>query len=179
MSAAENLVRPGPPPGTVDPRAPRVGAAITSVLLIIGVFLSLIGTSTGGNLGGLSLGQRVADPGFLMQLVVAVLFAWSLIAPASQPLTVIFRRLVRPRLAPPTEWEDARPPRFAQAVGLTVVGIGLLLHLIGVPWALVIAGSAAFIAAFLNAAIGFCLGCEIYLLLVRAGLIGRGQRAAV
>nr|WP_245981931.1 DUF4395 domain-containing protein [Mycetocola tolaasinivorans] len=177
MSAAETPVRPGPPPGKVDPRAPRVGAAITSVLLVLGVFFAIIGTSTGGNLGGLSISARIADPGFLIQLLVAVLFAWSLIAPASQPLTVIFRRLVRPRLSAPTEWEDARPPRFAQGVGLTVVGIGLVLHLIGVPWALVIAGSAAFIAAFLNAAVGFCLGCEIYLLLVRAGLIGRGTRA--
>ena len=48
-----------------------------------------------------------------------------------------------------------------------MVGIGLVLHLVAVPWALVIAGAAAFIAAFLNAAFGFCLGCELYLLLAR------------
>jgi hypothetical protein len=54
-----------------------------------------------------------------------------------------------------------------------------VLHLIGVPWALVIAGAAAFVAAALNASIGFCLGCEIYLLLARAGITGRGgERAA-
>ena len=86
---------------------------------------------------------------------------------STHPFAALFRGIVRPRLGPPTEWEDARPPRFAQGVGLFVVGIGLVLHLVAVPWALVIAGAAAFIAAFLNAAFGFCLGCELYLLLAR------------
>ena len=156
--------------GTVDPRSPRFGAGITSVLLLLGIYLSAIGAST---VPEMSLAQRVLDPGFLVQLFVAILFAWSLISAKTQPLAVLFRVLIKPRLAPPSEWEDARPPRFAQGVGLVVVGIGLVLHVFGVPWALVIAGSAAFIAAFLNAAFGFCLGCEIYLLLVRAGLIRR------
>lgn len=159
------------PKGTVDPRSPRFGAAITSVLLLIGIYLSAIGASAA--LPEATLAERVLDPGFLVQLLVAILFAWSLISPKTQPLSVLFRKLVQPRLAPPREWEDARPPRFAQGVGLVVVGIGLVLHLFGVPWALVIAGAAAFIAAFLNAVFGFCLGCEIYLLLVRVGLIRR------
>ncbi|HWU29324.1 MAG TPA: DUF4395 family protein, partial [Microbacterium sp.] len=71
-----------------------------------------------------------------------------------------------------------RPPRFAQGVGLFVVGVGLLLHVLGVPLALPIATAMAFVAAFLNAAFGFCLGCELYLLLQRAGVLGRGPRAA-
>jgi hypothetical protein len=62
-------------------------------------------------------------------------------------------------------------------VGLFVVGIGLVLHLLGVPWALPIATAAAFIAAFLNAAFAFCLGCQLYLLLQRAGIIGRAAAA--
>lgn len=161
------------PAGTVDPRAPRFGAAITSVLLLIGVYLAAIGTSTRAGLGQISLGERVADPGFLVLLVVAILFAWSLVSARTHPFPALFRSLVRPRIGPPSEWEDARPPRFAQGVGLFVVGIGLVLHLIGVPWALVIAGSSAFIAAFLNAVFSFCLGCEIYLLLARV----RGAKA--
>ncbi|MEV8172896.1 DUF4395 family protein, partial [Microbacterium sp. NPDC077486] len=38
-----------------------------------------------------------------------------------------------PNAAPgtPVELEDPRPPRFAQGVGLVVVGLGLLLHLAG------------------------------------------------
>lgn len=160
------------PGGVVDPRAPRFGAGITAILLLIGVFLALLGSSvnTGSAVG---FARRAADPAFLVLLGVAVLFAWSLLSARTQPLAALYRALVRPRIGPPAEWEDARPPRFAQGVGLLIVGIGLVLHLIGVPWALVIAGSAAFIAAFLNAVFGFCLGCELYLLLVRAGVLGR------
>ena len=90
---------------------------------------------------------------------------------------MLFRRVVRPRLKPPAELEDPRPPRFAQGVGLLVAVIGLVLQLFGVPWALPIAAMAAFVAAFLNAAFGLCLGCQLYLLLQRLGLIGRHAAA--
>ncbi|OZB82099.1 MAG: hypothetical protein B7X41_16355, partial [Microbacterium sp. 14-71-5] len=60
--------------------------------------------------------------------------------------------------------------------GLFVVTIGLVLHLLGVPWALPIATAMAFVAAFLNAAFGLCLGCQLYLLLQRAGILGRAPR---
>lgn len=164
----------GRPTGSIDPRGPRVSAAITSVLLLVGVYLAVIGSSADGRLGARSLGERALDPGFLLLLLVALLFAWSLVSPRTQPLSLFFRVAVQPRLTPPDDWEDPRPPRFAQGVGLFVVGVGLLLHLIGVPWALVIAGAAAFVAAFLNAAFGFCLGCELYLLLARArGAVAR------
>lgn len=173
-TTTETSAAPQRPAGSIDPRGPRVSAAITSLLLLVGVFLAAIGTSTGGALASLPILGRALDPGFIVLLVVALLFAWSLVSARTQPLSLFFRTVVQPRLAPAQEWEDARPPRFAQGVGLVVVGIGLLLHLLGVPWALVIAGAAAFVAAFLNAAFGFCLGCEIYLLLrrVQAGWSG-------
>ena len=82
----------------------------------------------------------------------------------------------RRRLAPPAELEDPRPPRFAQGVGLLVVTIGLILHLVDVPWALPLATAMAFVAAFLNAVFGLCLGCQLYLLLQRAGILGRVPR---
>jgi hypothetical protein len=75
---------------------------------------------------------------------------------------------VRPRLGPPTELEDPRPPRFAQTVGLVVTGAGLVLALLGVPWSVEISAALALVAAFLNAAFGLCLGCELYLLLKRS-----------
>lgn len=164
----------GQPPGTVDPRSPRTGAAISSALLLVGTYLALIGVATRPDLGSLPLGERLADPGFIVLLIVALLFAWSLVSASTHPFPAFFRAAVRPRLGPPAEWEDARPPRFAQLVGLIVVGTGLVLYLAGVPWALVVAGAAAFIAAFLNAAFGFCLGCELYLLLVRARVLRQG-----
>lgn len=163
-----------PPPG-VDPRGPRFAATITTLLLLVATFLGLIGTSS--TAASVSLAERALDPAFLLTLVIALLFLWSAVSPATAPWGVLFRRFVRSRLAPPAELEDPRPPRFAQGVGLFVVTIGLVLHLIGVPWALPIATAAAFLAAFLNAAFAFCLGCQIYLLLQRAGILGRAPSA--
>jgi len=155
-------------PAGIDPRGPRFVAAITTALLLVAVVLGLVGAPTG---------QRALEPGFLLLLVIALLFLWGAAFPRTAPWAVLFRRVIRPRLSPPTELEDPRPPRFAQGVGLVVVSIGLVLHLLGVPWALPIAAAAAFIAAFLNAVFGFCLGCQLYLLLQRAGLVGRSAPA--
>lgn len=155
-------------PAPIDPRGPRFAATITSVLLLLGTFLALLGAAT---TPGATFAERVADPGFIVLAVVTALFVWGFSSPATSPWSVLFRTVVRPRLASPVELEDPRPPRFAQVVGFIVVSIGLVLHLVGVPWALPIAGAAAFVAAFLNAAFGFCLGCQIYLALARIGLI--------
>ncbi len=183
------------PPG-IDPRGPRFAATITSVLLLLALVLSLVGLSMarsasfgwfayqpladaafgpglGWDVQSASITQRVLDPAFLLLLVIALLFLWGVAWPRTAPWGAVFRRFVRGRLSAPADLEDPRPPRFAQGVGLFVVTIGLVLHLTGVPWALPIAAGAAFIAAFLNAAFGFCLGCRLYLLLQRAGLIGR------
>ncbi|MBS1697737.1 MAG: DUF4395 domain-containing protein [Actinobacteria bacterium] len=148
-------------PAGIDPRGPRFAAWITSVLLLVATVLGL---------------ARIPLPAFLLTLVIALLFVWGVLSPRTQPWSVLFRTLVRPRLSAPSELEDPRPPRFAQGVGLFVVTIGLLLHLIGVPWALPIATAMAFVAAFLNAAFGLCLGCQLYLLLQRAGVLGRTPR---
>ncbi len=175
-------------PAGIDPRGPRFAAAITAVLLLLATFLALIGISTarggtgwfayqpladatftpsGWAIASASLAQRALDPGFFLALVIALLFLWGLVSPRTAPWGALFRSVVRPRL-----------PRFSQGVGLLVVGIGLVLHLLGVAWALPIATAAAFLAAFLNAAFAFCLGCQLYLLLQRAGLIGREAPAS-
>lgn len=156
-------------PVGIDPRGPRFAATITTVLLLIALILSLVGALP----AALTVSQRVLDPGFLLLLIIALLFLWGVLSPRTAPWSVLFRRVMRPRLAPPTELEDPRPPRFAQGVGLFVVVIGLVLHLFGVPFALPVAAGAAFIAAFLNAAFDFCLGCQIFLLLQRAGIVGK------
>ncbi|MGJ4844074.1 DUF4395 domain-containing protein [Leifsonia sp. Le1] len=148
----------------IDPRSPRFGAGITAVLLLVDVFLGLVGATTAA---------------FWLLLVIALLFAWGAFAGIRRhPYGALFRTVVRPRLAPPAELEDPAPPTFAQGVGLVVTGLGLLLHLLGVPAVLPIAAALAFVAAFLNSAFGYCLGCQIYLLLVRAGVIRRGGVAA-
>lgn len=172
--------QPGGParPRGIDPRGPRFTAGITALLLLIDVFLGLTGLSTSPELASSTLAERILDPAFLLLLVVALLFLWGVLSPPTAPWGALFRTVVRPRLAPPADLEDPRPPRFAQGVGLFVVGVGLILGLFAVPWALPIAAALAFVAAFLNAVFGLCLGCQLYLVLQRAGLVGR-QRPAV
>jgi len=180
------------PPG-IDPRGPRFAAWITSALLLIATVLGLLSTPVTPPVSrypqplqdlvsltrtppALLVLERAAQPAFLLTLVIALLFLWGVLSPRTQPWGALFRTVVRPRLAPPSELEDPRPPRFAQGVGLFVVAVGLILHLLGVPLALPIATAMAFVAAFLNAAFGLCLGCQLYLLLQRAGILGRAPR---
>jgi len=185
-------------PAGIDPRGPRFAASITAVLLLVATLLSLTGVSTARGFGwfayqpladeviapdgwalpGASVAERALDPGFLLLLVIALLFLWGVLAPRTAPWGALFRRVVRPRLRPPADLEDPRPPRFAQGVGLFVTTAGLVLHLAGVPWALPVAAAMAFMAAFLNAVFAVCLGCMLYLLLQRAGLVGRTRPSA-
>lgn len=166
--AAEN----GTPFG-IDPRGPRFGAAITATLLLVVVLLGLTEPL------GADLVSRALQPSAVLLALLVGLFAWGAFAGIQKhPYGVIFRRLVAPRLAPPTEREHPAPPTFAQLVGLLVTATGLVLHLIGVPGALVVAAAAAFIAAFLNAVFAYCLGCQLYVLLVRLGIIRRSGAPA-
>ena len=84
------------------------------------------------------------------------------------PYGVVFRHVIRPRLAAPTELEHDAAPRFAQAVGLAFAIAGLVAFAAGSTLLTLVATSAALAAAFLNAAFGICLGCEVYLLARRA-----------
>jgi hypothetical protein len=146
----------------IDPRGPRFGAGITAILLlvVIGLFL-----------GGLTLAA------FIVFLFITLVFAWGAFSGVQKhPYGLLFKALVRPRLKPPTELEDPTPPTFAQGVGFAITLIGVVLFLVGLTLALPIAAAAAFVAAFLNSVFGYCLGCQIYLLLVRAGVLGRNER---
>ena len=148
-----------PEPAGIDPRGPRFTAGITAVLLLVVAVLGF---------GGADLAA------WLLLAALAALFAWGAFAGVRRhPFGLLFKRFVRPRLSPPDELEDPRPPTFAQGVGFAVTVVGVLLGAIGLPLAVPIAASLAFVAAFLNAVFGYCLGCQLYLLLVRARVIPR------
>lgn len=161
--------KPGQP--GIDPRGPRFGATITVILLAVDVVLGLSGVSV---TSPTTVAQRIADPAFILLVVITAIFAWGAFAGIQRhPYGAIFKKFIRPRLAAPTELEDPKPPTFAQLIGFIVAGAGVVLALAGVPYGLVVAAAFAFIAAFLNSVFAFCLGCQIYVLLVRAGILGR------
>lgn len=133
-------------PAGIDPRGPRFGAGITTVVLSAALVL--------------------ASP--LLLAAQAVVFALGAFGgPARQPYGIVFARLVRPRLSPPDHLEDPAAPRFAQACGLAFSLVGLAGFALGASWLALAATGMALAAAFLNAAFDFCLGCEIYVRLAR------------
>ncbi|QKJ25459.1 DUF4395 domain-containing protein [Aquiluna borgnonia] len=142
----------------IDPRGPRFGAAITSVISLTAFFLA---TSVFG-------GPQIA---YWLILLLTVLFSWSVISPPTHPYASIFKSLVRPRLRPPIELEDPRPPQFAQKVGLGFALFGTLGGIVFGGWAITLSAGFIFVAAFLNAAFNFCLGCQMYLGLRRVGIL--------
>ena len=148
----------------IDPRGPRFGALITAVVLLVVIFLALVGASTAA---------------LVLLALQTLVFAWGAFAGIKRhPYGLLFKAVVRPRLGPPAALEDPAPPTFAQGVGLVVALTGVVLGLVGVPSAVPLAAAAAFLAAFLNAVFDYCLGCQLYLLLVRARILGRGPGAA-
>lgn len=156
----------------IDPRGPRFSAGITAVLLLVVIGLALGTAATPPP----TTADRAAQPGFILFAIITALFAWGAFAGVQKhPYGWLFKRLVRPRLAAPGHLEDPKPPTFSQGVGLFVTIIGAVLHLAGVPYGLVIFAALAFIAAFLNSVFDYCFGCQIYLLLVRAGVLGRSR----
>ena len=134
----------------LDPRGPQLAATLTSVVLVVVLLLA------------------PSPVGVALLAAQTVLFATGAIRGVQHtPYSWLFRTLIRPRLAPPTDLEDPAPPRFAQAVGLAFAVAGLVGFVADVD--LLGQGAIAFalVAALLNAVFRFCLGCEMYLLIKR------------
>ena len=130
----------------IDARGPRYSAAITSVVLALALITEssyVIGFQFAVFLSAVLFGLRRSIYGF------------------------IYRNLIQPRLKGPVPSEDQRAPRFAQLIGALFAFVALLGGVTGNSAVFLIATSFALGAAFLNAAFGFCLGCQIYLILVR------------
>lgn len=138
------MPRPGDPP--VDPRGVRFSAAVTTVVLAL-VLLS-------------GSGWLLAAQGVVFALGAFAGLRFS-------PYSVLYRALLAPRLGPPSEKEEAAPVRFSQTVGLVFAVVGVVGYFTGLTTLGIVATAFALAAAFLNAAFGYCLGCEMYGLIAR------------
>jgi len=134
----------------IDARGPRFGAAITLVVLLLVIYF---------------------DSALLLAFQTLVWAMGAIAGPHKSPYGFIFKTLVKPRLKGVGELENVKPPQFSQLVGLVFGAVGLIGVAIGSSTVFLIATAFALAAAFLNSVFNFCLGCEMYLLLVRARLI--------
>lgn len=134
-------------PFQVDVRGPRFSAWITSIVLATGLLMS-------------------SGPILLLQTAVFAIGAFAGLA--YSPYGMVFRTLVAPRLGRIVRREPQPPLRFAQLVGFGFAAVATVGYFAGAPVVGAIATGLALTAALLNAATGFCLGCEMYLLGQRA-----------
>ncbi len=135
----------------VDVRGPRFVAWITAGVLVITLIVSGVSPLAAAVILGLQ----------------AVVFAIGAVGgPRRHPYGLVFANLVAPRLRPVREREPVPPLKFAQLVGLIFAVIGAAGFAAGAPLVGLVATGAALMAAFLNAAFGICLGCQLYPLVV-------------
>jgi hypothetical protein len=142
----------GTTPDQVDVRGPRFAAWVTTVVIIAVLLVSAVSPLAAAVLLG-------------VQAVVFAIGAWR--GPRRHPYGLIFRSVVAPRLGPVTEKEPVPPLKFAQLVGFIFAVAGVIGFAAGIPLLGLIATGFALVAAFLNAAFGICLGCQIYPLVAR------------
>lgn len=139
-------------PAQVDVRGPRFAAWVTTGVLVAVIIASAF--------------SPVAAA-VILAAQAAVFAIGALRGPRRHPYGVLFANFVAPRLGPVREREPASPLRFAQLVGLLFAVVGVAGFAFAAPSVGVVATAFALFAAFLNAAFGICLGCQIYPLVVR------------
>ena len=145
--AVLNQTSISPKVNLIDARGPRFSAAITTLVLATAL---------------------VTQSAVLIAIQLAVFAIGAFAGPAKTPYAYAFKKFVKPRLKGEVPTEDARPPQFAQSVGLIFAVVALAGSLLSIPALFTVAVGFALFAAFLNAAFNFCLGCGIYLLALRA-----------
>lgn len=125
----------------------------------------------------------VATGAALMALAVAVLgWGWVLVpltygfvarvltGPTLSPLGRFATALAAPRLGAP-KYAPGPPKRFAQGIGVAFSVTASGLWSAGAPGAARVVVAMLAGAAFLEAAFGLCLGCRIFAVLMRAGVV--------
>lgn len=140
-------------PAPIDPRGPRFNQGAITTLLLVGFVL---------------------DAQVVVPAVAVVLLAGAALGPRWGPFLRLYSEVIRPRLAPPAELEDPRPPRFAAAVGVVFLAAATAAFLAGnavLGWVLALVVA---VLAGLAATTGICVGCEIWLFIARR----RGTRLA-
>ncbi len=133
---------------SLDTRGVRFTAWMTSVILALGL---------------------VTESWRILAAQTALFALCAFIGLKLNPWGYVFRKAVAPRLEPadPDQREDSAPVRFSQGVGFVFALVAMVSYAAGWTTLGIAANSLALVAALLNAAFGYCLGCQMYLVLRR------------
>lgn len=125
--------------------------------------------------GGVVLMSVAAIAGRQSWILIPLAYGfWArvLTGPRLSPLGQLATRVVAPRLASDPPLVAGPPKRFAQGIGVVFSSTALVLWFgidaQGATW-IVVGVLAA--AALAESAFGFCLGCRIFALLMRVGVV--------
>jgi len=93
-----------------------------------------------------------------------------LTGPTLSPLGQLATRVVAPRLGTP-RYVSGPPKRFAQGMGAAMTTLAAALALSGDHTAAAVFLGLVIVAALLESGLGFCVGCKVFGLLMRTGVI--------
>ena len=94
-----------------------------------------------------------------------------LTGPTLSPLGQVVTRVVTPRLGIPERPVAGPPKRFAQGMGVAFSVTALVLTGLGYWSAAEVVLALLASAAFLESVFGLCLGCKVFAVLIRVGVV--------
>jgi hypothetical protein len=136
-------------PNPVNEKAARVVAGVVCLIAI------------GALAGGLYWLAAVLAYGFIARVLTG---------PRLSPLGRIASSLVAPRLGPP-KYVPGPPKRFAQGIGAVITTGAAVAAFAGEDTVAIVLLALIVVAATLESVFAICVGCQLFALLMRAGLV--------
>ena len=125
-----------------------------------------------GGVVAMAVTAIVFDQPWLLVPLTYGFLARVLTGPTLSPLGQFVTRVVTPRLGLAEKLVPGPPKRFAQGIGAATTVAASVLHFgFGDTGAAFVLLGVLVVAASLEAFVGFCLGCQAFRLLMRAGVI--------
>lgn len=109
---------------------------------------------------------------WMIVLIAAGFVARVLTGPRISPLALFVTRVLIPALPAEERPTPGPPKRFAQGIGATLSVAAVVLHFgFGFTLAAFVLVAMVMVAASLEAFAGLCLGCKIFAILMRLGIL--------
>lgn len=120
----------------------------------------------------MAIATIVFDQPWIMPIMAYGFIARVAAGPRLSPLAMFVTKVLQPAVGHPTKFVAGPPKRFAAMIGVVFTVTATVLHfgfgLTGVAYGVL---AALIFAAGLEAVLGFCLGCQIFAILMRIGVM--------